>query len=115
MIADGTKGNKNTLPLKTLNGIRFGAIQFLGRTIVAQNGAKSNKKVRKGGNFVQNRYFSCKDIASMTGKTVKTVWGWCKTGKLKASRPGGRDYMIKEADFNEFMNGDTRKKAITQN
>jgi excisionase family DNA binding protein len=83
--------------------------------MLAQNGAKSNKKVKKGGNFVQNRYLTCRQIADMTGKTVKTVWAWCKTGKLKASRPGGRDYMIKESDFNEFMSGDTRKKAITQN
>lgn len=98
-----------------ITALRFGAIQFLGRTILAQNGAKSNKKVMKGGNFVQNKYLSCRQIAEMTGKTVKTVWGWCKSGKLKASRPGGRDYLIKESDFNEFMESDSRKEAIIQN
>lgn len=57
---------------------------------------------------MQERYFSCQDIANMTGKKLKTVWNWCKSGKLKASRPGGRDYVIKESDFLAFMDSDNR-------
>ena len=56
------------------------------------------------------KYLSCADIAKMTGKKQKTVWNWCNSGKLKASRPGGRDYVIKESDFLEFMESDARKK-----
>lgn len=59
--------------------------------------------------FVQDVYFSCEDIARMTGKKKKTVWGWISSGKLKASRPGGRDYIIKERDFAAFMETDNRK------
>lgn len=60
------------------------------------------------------RYLSCADVAKMTGKSLKTVWNWCNTGKLKANRPSGRDYVIKESDFYAFMesdNGTRRKKS----
>lgn len=57
------------------------------------------------------KYYSCQDVADMTGKKLKTVWGWCNSGKLRASRPGGRDYLIAEADFLEFMQSDNRRKT----
>ena len=60
--------------------------------------------------FVQDEYFSCRDIAKMTGKKLRTVWNWCNSGRLKASRPGGRDYVIKKSDFLDFMDSDNRKK-----
>lgn len=59
---------------------------------------------------MQPKYYSCQDVANMTGKKLKTVWGWCNSGKLRASRPGGRDYLISEADFLEFMQSDNRRK-----
>lgn len=64
---------------------------------------------------MQLRYFSCHDVAEMTGVKVRTVWNWCNSGKLKASRPGGREYLIKEADLLEFLERDNRaKKSATQ-
>lgn len=59
---------------------------------------------------MQSKYYSCQDVAALTGRKVKTVWNWCNTGKLRASRPGGRDYIIAEADFLEFMQSDNRRK-----
>lgn len=59
-------------------------------------------------------YLSCRDIAERTGKPVRTVWNWCNSGKLKASRPGGRDYVIKESDFLAFMETDARKENRTE-
>lgn len=59
---------------------------------------------------MQDRYFSCAEISKMTGKSKRTIWNWCRLGKLKAGRPGGRDYIIKESDFLEFMTRDNRKK-----
>ena len=61
--------------------------------------------------FVQNDYLSCKDIAKMTGYSIYAVWEWCRSGKLKASRPGGRDYLIKAEDFQAFMESDTRQRT----
>lgn len=61
---------------------------------------------------MDSAYFSCKDISKMTGKSIRTVWLWCNSGKLKASRPGGRDYLIKREDFESFMESDNRK-AVT--
>lgn len=59
---------------------------------------------------MQIRYFSCAQIAEMTGTSLRTVWSWCNSGKLKASRPGGRNYVIKESDFLEFMESDNRAR-----
>lgn len=60
---------------------------------------------------MQVNYLSVADIVKMTGVSKKTVWNWCKSGKLKASRPGGRDYVIREDDFLDFMRSDNGKKA----
>lgn len=60
---------------------------------------------------MQLRYFSCSDVAKMTGVKLRTVWKWVNSGKLKASRPGGRDYMIKESDLMEFLESDNRTRA----
>lgn len=58
---------------------------------------------------MQDRYLSCAEIAEMTGKSKRAVWNWCRSGKLKASRPGGRDYVIKASDFEAFMASDNKK------
>lgn len=47
----------------------------------------------------------------MTGYKLRTIWNWCRSGKLKASRPGGRDYLIKAEDFQAFMESDTRQRT----
>ena len=52
---------------------------------------------------------SCADVVRITGASKKAVWAWCRSGKLKASRPGGRDYIIKRADFEAFMSSDNKK------
>lgn len=44
----------------------------------------------------------------MTGKAAGTVRKWCRTGVLKASKPTGKDYLIKREDFEAFMNADNR-------
>ena len=59
---------------------------------------------------MNSEYFSCADIAQIAGVKIKTVWSWVNTGKLKASRPGGRDYLIKASDFEEFLEMDNRKQ-----
>lgn len=64
---------------------------------------------------MQIKYLSCKKISEMTGMSLRTVWGWCNSGKLKASRPGGREYVIKEEDFFSFMESDNRKEKGAEN
>lgn len=59
---------------------------------------------------MENSYLTCSEIAEITGRSIVTVWSWCRTGKLKASRPGGRDYLIKTEDLEAFLAGDDRKK-----
>lgn len=54
------------------------------------------------------KYFSCKEVAEITGKSIRAVWNWCKSGKLKAGRPGGREYVIKESDLVEFLSEDNK-------
>lgn len=59
---------------------------------------------------MQIRYFSAREIANMTGRSVYTVWRWCRSGKLPASCPGGRDYLIAEPDFEAFMASNARER-----
>lgn len=73
--------------------------------IITLKYAKSNKNTQTGVKFVELAYLTCADIAKMTGKTLLTVQKWCRSGKLKAARPGGRDYLIKREDFEAFMEG----------
>lgn len=53
---------------------------------------------------------TCADVVQATGAKKRTVWNWCRSGKLKASRPGGRDYVIRRTDFEEFLVSDNRRK-----
>ena len=53
---------------------------------------------------MQVRYFSCSEIAEMTGMSLRAVWRRIKSGEIKASRPGGRDYIVAEDDLNAFIN-----------
>ena len=59
---------------------------------------------------MQTRYFSCKEVSEMTGYSLRAVWKWVNTGKLKVSCPGGRDYLIREEDLEEFLASDNRRK-----
>ena len=52
---------------------------------------------------MQVKYLSCREVSEITGRTMRTVWNWIRNGWLPATCPGGRDYMIKESDFLEFM------------
>ena len=52
---------------------------------------------------MQTKYLSCREISEITGMTTRTVWNWIRNGLIPATCPGGRDYMIKESDFLEFM------------
>lgn len=49
------------------------------------------------------RYLTVDDVVRMTGVSKKTVYGWCRKGLLRASRPAGKDYFITEEDFMAFM------------
>lgn len=61
---------------------------------------------------MQIGYLTCKDVAKMTGVSIATVWSWVRSGRLKASRPGGRDYFIKQEDFEMFIESDNRNKPV---
>lgn len=53
---------------------------------------------------MKEHYFTCSEIAKITNRNLRTVHRWIRTGKLKATRPGGvQRYLISESDFNAFM------------
>lgn len=53
---------------------------------------------------MQDVYLTAKQAAEIVGVSVKTVWNWCNTGKLKASKIGcGRNYRIRRADLDAYM------------
>lgn len=55
-------------------------------------------------------YLRVPEIAKMTGISTEVVRKWCRDGKLKAAKPGGKDYLIKASDFNEFMESSAKKE-----
>lgn len=78
------------------------AIFFL-NLILSRKCTKINRKTHKGVKIVEVAYFKVSEIAKMTGISAEVIRKWCRTGKLKASKPGGKDYLIKRVDFDEFM------------
>lgn len=57
---------------------------------------------------MEENYFYCSDIAKMAKKTERTVRKWIRSGKLKATKPGGKEYIIRESDWLRFVNGETQ-------
>ena len=56
-------------------------------------------------------YLRVSEIAKMTGLSTDVIRKWCRSGKLKASKPGGKDYLVKANDFEEFMALSANKEA----
>ena len=54
-------------------------------------------------------YLKVSEIAKMTGLSAEVIRKWCRSGKLKACKPGGKDYLIKPEDFNELMDSSIQK------
>ena len=53
---------------------------------------------------MQDAYISAKRAAEICGVSVKTIWNWCREGKVKASKIGGkRNIRIKYADLIAYM------------
>lgn len=52
---------------------------------------------------MQDAYISAKRAAEICGVSVKTVWSWCRSGKLKASKIGSRNIRIAYADLIAYM------------
>lgn len=52
---------------------------------------------------MENAYLTTKEIAEMTNVKHRTAIAWCRKGKLKASKPSGKSYLVKREDFEAFM------------
>lgn len=48
-------------------------------------------------------YFTCAEVAEMTGLNVRAVWRLCQGGHLKYTSPNGRNYLIEKKDLDEFL------------
>lgn len=57
---------------------------------------------------MKSAYLTTKEIAEMTNVTHRTVIVWCRTGKLKAAKPGGGKYLVKREDFEAFMEASSK-------
>lgn len=51
------------------------------------------------------KLYSTKEVAIICKVNVETVWRWYRENKLKYVKVG-RKKMVKESDFNEFVDGD---------
>jgi excisionase family DNA binding protein len=52
--------------------------------------------------MVLEEYHTARQVARHLKFNIRTVQGWIKTGKLKATKIGN-DYRILDADVNQFM------------
>ena len=52
--------------------------------------------------IVTERYSNPTEIAARLGKATATVLRWIRDGRLKATRPG-REWLVEEKDFQEFL------------
>ncbi len=50
---------------------------------------------------MENKYYSCDEVAQMYGVKKATVSGWIRDGKLKAVRVG-RLYRVRQQDLDAF-------------
>ena len=60
---------------------------------------------------MENVYLKVPEIAKMTGISPEVVRKWCRSGELKAYKPGGKDLLIKQSDFEAFMESKVAKEA----
>lgn len=51
---------------------------------------------------MENDFYSIHNIAEKLQVAYLTVYRWIRVGKLKAYKVG-RQYRVKESDFNEFL------------
>jgi len=55
------------------------------------------------------KLLTCKEVAEYTGLAYATIMGWCRDGKIPATRLGGKSYRISEEDLMQFLDS-TKKK-----
>lgn len=53
------------------------------------------------------RYLTPNDVAEMLKIDVKTVWNWCKAGRLPALHISGKYWRIAETEVENFIKGQT--------
>jgi len=51
----------------------------------------------------EKQYYSTKEVANILGVHQKTVAAWIRAGRLRAVRPGTRDYRIHKEDLQRFL------------
>ena len=54
---------------------------------------------------MDREYMTAPEVAKLLGVSQRTVVVWCKAGKLKAYRPGGRNFIVKREDLDKFLEG----------
>lgn len=69
---------------------------------IAYGYTKINTNTLKGVKFVECAYFTVKEVAKMMGVCTRTVYNWCRTGQLKASKIGTRNYRISADEYRRF-------------
>lgn len=54
---------------------------------------------------MKSAYIRVSEIAQLAGVSIRTAREWCRTGKLKSYKLGGKDHLVKREDFEAFMEG----------
>ena len=55
------------------------------------------------------------EVAKVLQVNQQTVRKWIRNGKLKASKPTGKNYIIQAQDLKKFINGNNEDETETNN
>lgn len=52
---------------------------------------------------MEEKYLTVKDACEILHKNRRTIYFYIRSGQLKALKPGGKSFLIRESDLKEFM------------
>ena len=56
----------------------------------------------------REKLYTVKEVCEILHKKSRTVYAYIRSGQLKASKPGKKDYLIAESDLNSFIDAGVR-------
>lgn len=57
---------------------------------------------------MSEKYLTVKDVCKILDRNKRTIYAYIRSGQLKAVKPGGHVFIIKESDLEEFIKNGLR-------
>ena len=63
---------------------------------------------------MSDRYLTVKEVCEILSRSRRTIYAYIRSGQLKAVKPGGKNFAIKESDLNEFISNGVRPRYFRE-